>query len=262
MLTVPESALRFGFDNGPGGTHTSRTIMLAELRLLLAAEPPDTALEAYRTAIVEDNILLKDTQSTRVRTLRGLRELYALDPNAPIFRALRDLWTDDQQAQPLLALLSATARDPLLRATAGLVLSTPEGEMVTPQILAAAVGESAPGHYNPAVLAKIGRNVASSWQQSGHLAGKPRKARVQAQSRPTAVTYALLLGYLCGERGDALFSTLWSQLLDAPTHVLHDQAFLASQQGWLEYRHTGMVTDIGFRFLLRDIDSHSRSGKG
>ena len=251
MLIIPESALRFGFINPPGGTHTSRTIMLAELRLLLAAEPPDTALEAYRTAIVEDNILLKDTQSTRVRTLRGLRELYALDPNVPIFGALRDLWADDQQAQPLLALLSATARDPLLRASTGLVLATPKGETVTPQMLAAAVGEASAGQYNPTVLAKVGRNAASSWQQSGHLCGRVTKIRGQAESRPAAVAYALLLGHLCGASGDALFDTLWSRLLDAPTHVLRNQAQVAAQQGWIEYRQSGGVTEVGFRYLLR-----------
>jgi len=36
----PELALAYGFENEPVGTHLSRTIMLADLRRLLAACPP------------------------------------------------------------------------------------------------------------------------------------------------------------------------------------------------------------------------------
>ena len=100
-------------------------------------------------------------------------------------------------------------------------------------------------------LGKIGRNTASSWTQSGHLRGRTNKVRVKAQSHPTSVAYALFLGYLCGSRGEALFHTDWAQLLDAPPHTLHEQAFLASQRGWLDYRHAGTVTDVGFSYLLR-----------
>lgn len=104
------------------------TIMLAELRQLLAACPANAGLEAYRAAIVNGNVLLKRTVTTRKQSLRALRELYALDPAVPVFRALRDLWDEDAEGQPLLALLCAAARDPLLRATAELVLAMSPGE--------------------------------------------------------------------------------------------------------------------------------------
>jgi hypothetical protein len=258
MIDVPESALSFGFVNPPGGTHSSRTLMLNELRLLLSARPPSARYDEYQAAVMDENLILKDTATTRHRTMRGLRELYALNPGVILFRALRDLWDADVAGQPLLALLCACARDPLLRATADSVLDTPVGQPITSQALAAAVGDAVPDRYNPQTLAKIGRNAASSWQQSGHAAGRSTKVRMQAAARPTATAYALLLGYLCGQRGEALFETLWARLLDAPLHGLHDQAFLASQQGWLEYRQTGMVTEIGFRHLLRDADSLTR----
>jgi hypothetical protein len=74
---------------------------------------------------------------------------------------------------------------------------------------------------------------------------------VQAEAHSTSVAYALLLGYLCGERGEALFQTPWAQLLDAPPYVLHELAFQASREGWLEYRRTGGVTEVGFSYLLR-----------
>lgn len=245
--------LRYGLVNGPGGQHNSRTIMLKELRSLLAACPPTALVNDYRSAIITDNILLKGTMSTRVKTWRGMRELYSLDLDVLLFRAMRDLWDDDHEAQPLLAMLCAIARDPLLRGTVDLILDTPTGAVITPQMFADADDAAFPGHYKSGVLGVTGRNVASSWEQSGHLQGRQNKVRARANCRPTALVYALLLGHLCDARGEGLFHTPWARLLDAPTDNLRAQAIVASQQGWIEYRHSGHVTEIGFRHLLRDL---------
>jgi len=252
MIELPEAAQKNGFSQDPVGTHGSRTIMLAELRRLLAVCPEGACLEAYRVAVVEDNALLKETLATRRESFRRLRELYALTPIILLFRALRDLWAADTEAQPLLALLCAAARDPILRTTSGLILGMPEGDPVTPQMIAEAASRGFPGRYNPTMLANIGRHAASSWQQSGHLQGRIKKVRARAVSRPANVAYALFLSYLCDVRGAGLFDTLWTSLLDAPTQILTEQAVLASQMGWIEYRHGGGVTDISFNYLLRN----------
>jgi hypothetical protein len=251
MIMIPESALRFGFDNGPGGAHTSRTMMLSELQLLLAACPSPATYAEYRAAILEENCLLKQTATTRLRSLRALRELYSLDRRVLIFRALRDLWDADAGAQPLLACLCANARDPLLRSSADLILGVAPGEAVTASGLSTAIVEAFPGHYNSAILLKIGRNAASSWEQSGHVARRQPKVRSHARSSPAATAYALLLGHLCDVRGDFLFGTLWARLLDTPMSLLHEHALAAHQQGWLEYRRSGDVTEVSFRHLLR-----------
>lgn len=254
MLTVPEIALAYGLFNEPIGTHGSRTIMLSELRLLLAACPRPTSYEGFREAIVEDNVLLKNTVSTRKESFRRLRELYALDESVILFRSLRDLWDDDQ---PLLAHLCAAARDAILRGTAEMILATPIGESVTPQMIESATETNFPGRYNPTMLANIGRHAASSWQQSGHLQGRLRKVRTRANATVAATAYALLLGHLCGVRGAGLFETLWARLLDAPSHRLRELALQASQQGWLEYRHSGAVTEITFQYLLRPDENEA-----
>lgn len=250
-LTFPRSALAYGFENEPVGTHISRTIMLADLRRLLAACPPAASPADYYAAVVEENVLLKPTVTTRRRSIRRLKELYRLDRSVLLFRALRDLWDADAAAQPLLALLCAVATDPLLRCTADLLLSLPVDAEVTPQQFETVAKEVFPGRYGPASLASLGRNVASSWQQSGHLRGKLRKVRVHVECRPPALVYALLLGALQEVQGEALFTTLWCRLLDTPVHVLHSQALAAAQRGWLEYRRAGNVTEVGFRYLLR-----------
>jgi len=224
--------------------------MLAELGLLLAASSPNAPYEELQALVVESNVLLKATTTTRLRSFRALRELYALNLRVPLFRALRDLWVADPAARPLLALLCATARDPLLRASAGTVLDAPIGDHVRTEALSAAVAEAFTGRYNVATLHKIGQNAASSWAQSGHLQGRSTKVRSAVAPSAPSAAYALLLGHLCGARGEALFDTLWCRLLDAPVYVIQDQAFAASRLGWLEYRHSGMVTEITFRRLL------------
>jgi hypothetical protein len=240
-----------------GGTHTSRTIMLRELSDLLAECPVEGVLDAYEEAAIVRNVLGKRTDSTRRRTLRYLRELYVLDRRSWLFRALRDLWDADELGRPLLALLCALGRDPLLRATGSEVLDTPLGGTIDSVALARAIETRYGAAYSDAVRDKIGRNTASSWTQSGHLQGRSTKVRVQAVSTPATVAYAFMIGHLTGARGQGLLETVWGRCLDAPQHQVIDQAFAASQRGWIEFRHSGGVMEVGFRWLLRPTDESS-----
>ncbi len=115
MSYVPVPALTLGFGDSAMGVHSSRTMMLAELRLLLTARPASAGLEEYRSAVLDDNVLLKETAATRRESFRRLRELYSLDRRVTTFRTLRDLWDADPQVQPLLALLCGCARAPILQ---------------------------------------------------------------------------------------------------------------------------------------------------
>src|SRR5438045_724616 len=67
---VSERALAAGFSNEPIGTHTGKTMMLAELRLLLAAAPGEVGFDAYRDAAVDGNALGKSTAANRSNTLK------------------------------------------------------------------------------------------------------------------------------------------------------------------------------------------------
>jgi hypothetical protein len=241
-------------DTESGGTHTSRTIMFRELRLLLAACRLEADPDVLAEAILQENVLGKKSESTRMRSLRYLRELYVLDRRSMLFRGLRDLWDADEAAQPLLALLCSLARDPLLRATAGPVLDTPLGGQVDAGTLSAAVAERYPDSYSEAVRNKIGRNAGSSWTQSGHLQGRSTKTRTQAVCRPTAVAFAFTIGHLTDARGQGLLRTVWGQALDAPDHVVYEHAFAAAQSGWIEFRRAGEIIDVGFGWLLRPME--------
>lgn len=248
---LPDIALLGGFYNEPMGTHTSRTLMLPELRALLAAHPDGNAT-AFRAAVVDENVCGKASRSTREKTFRHLRELYALSDDIALFRALRALWARSADAQPLLALLCAVARDPLLRATSRVIIDNREGSPVCSDDMAQAVESGFPGRLKSDTLARTSRNASSSWTQSGHLRGRAHKLRSTANTTPESTAYALLLGYLCGERGDALFRTPWAKLTDAPEHILRAQAEQAGRLGYLEYRHGGGVTEVTFSHLLSE----------
>src|SRR6266508_1437948 len=115
----------------------------------------DPSAAAYREAILRWNVLGKTTDSTRQKSLRHLRELYALDEATPIFGLLRRLYATDDASLRLLALLVAWARDPLLRATTQPVIDASEGERVEVASLAQALEDAFPNQYSELSRKKI-----------------------------------------------------------------------------------------------------------
>ena len=249
---VPSLAEIHGFRIKPTGTHLSRTMMLEDLRAVLSACPECSNRRQYQAAIVDDNVLAKPTLRSARMSFDRLRELYAFDPALRIFRALVDIWPSERGAQPLVALLCATARDPILRAITPFLLAHPTGATITPLAIAQEAEQRFPGKFQSKSLQRLGRNAASSWTQAGLLQGRQKKARVRAEAHPVAVAYALLLGDLCGRRGQALFTTLWARMLDAPPHELRRHAEKASREGWIDYRAAGDVVEVTFSHLMRE----------
>lgn len=224
--------------------------MLEELRALLANCRPDATRDGYLAAIHDDNCLSKRTAATRRLSSQRLSELYALDPEVSLFRVMRRCWYTDRDGQPLLAMLLALARDPLLRASAPPVLRMRPGEELARQQMTDSLNRTVGNRLSDSTLDKVVRNAASSWTQSGHLKGRGRKVRHTV--RPTAVTtaFALLLGYLTGKRGATIFESLWAQTLDAPAGELLNLAMDARRLGFLDMSQSGGVVELAFSRLL------------
>lgn len=246
-----EATLRdAGFRWGDRGTHTSRTIMLDELRAVLANCPADAARDTYLSSIHEDNCLSKRTASTRRLSSQRLTELYALDPAVPLFRVMRRCWYADRDGQAMLALLLALARDPLLRASASPVLRMRPGEELARQQITDALSRVVGSRLSESTLDKVVRNVASSWTQSGHLKGRGRKVRQAITPTVVNTAFALFLGYVQGKRGRALFETLWARVLDVPFSELVSLAMDARRLGFLDMNQSGGVIEVAFSRLL------------
>ncbi len=255
-LEESETTVRAGLRFGARGTHTSRTMMLAELTELLAGVEEEADRAAYAAAIVDDNLLGKQTAATRRLTNQRLGELYGLDPCIPLFRILRRLWTVDAAGRPLLALLCALARDPLLRATAPPVLALPPGAELVRTNLLDALREAVGTRLNDAVLDKVARNAASTWCQAGHLHGRVRKIRRPVVSTPGSAALALWLGSLEGLAGEQLLNCGWARLLDHHGHALLPAALQAKQLGLIHARAGGGVVEIDTRPLDPVVPVH------
>ncbi len=223
--------------------------MLGELEAVLGACSKTASYDDYAAAIVDDNVLGKRTLSTRHKSVRHLRELYALRASVPLFGALRILWFEDERSRPLLALMSAAARDPLVRCAVELVHDTVPGARLESDDFADAVQGAFRDRFSPGVRDRIGRNLASTWTQSGHLVAA-RKAAPKTRARltltPVAATYALYLAHLDGKAGPMLFEGVWADILDADSRTMQGLAEDASRRGWVEYASGGGMVQVGF----------------
>ena len=244
--------IKAGFRFGDKGTHTSRTMMFKELVLLFEDQEPNVPREAYVSAIIDQNCLGKQTVSTRKLTFQRLSELYGLDPTIPLFRILRHLWQADENGRPLLAFLAALARDPLLRVTSDTILQINTGEELMRQKLTDALRQGVNNRLNYGTRNTTVRNISSSWTQSGHLKGRVRKIRQRVAPTPIVTTYALLLGYILGARGNGLFSTFWAKVLDTSTEELISLGTDAKRLGFLDLSQAGGVVEVSFSRLLTE----------
>lgn len=249
--TERNNLARFGFDFKQSGVHTSRTLMLDELEVLLSYLDNSGADKAdYFKAIDDENCLGKRTQANRKLTYRHLANLYTLEQSVAIFRALLYFWQRDQQGRPLLGLLCGYCRDALLRLTTHLIMSFSEGTVVDREMLEQFIDHQQPGRFSPATLKSTAQNINSSWTQAGHLTGRARKTRTQAKATSGSVAYALFLGYLTGVRGESLFQTEFAKLLDCPIDKAIDLAEEASRRGWIVFKRVGRTIEVLFPNLL------------
>lgn len=242
---------RFGFRFEQGSAHTSRTMMLEELGALLNyVDQPKAEKNVYLQAIDDENCLGKRSNKNRTLTYRHLVDLYSLDCNKLLFRALLYFWNRDINGQPLLALLCTYARDSIFRSTAPFILKFPEGATITRESLEDFIDAKEPGRFSKATLKSTAQNINSTWTKSGHLYGRARKVRSRANPTAGSVSYALLLGYLTGVRGQALFQTEYTKLFDCTFDKAIELAEEASRKGWIVFKRVGDVIEVLFPNLI------------
>ncbi len=246
-------AERAGFRFGAKGTHTSRTMMLEELFQVFEATNQDARRADYANAIIDGNCLSKPTASTRRLSNQRLGELYGLDPAIPLFRVLRRLWDISADGRPLLALLAATARDPLLAATCRAVVAMPANAELQRDAMKEALQAIVGDRLNESTLEKVCRNAASTWAQSGHLEGRTFKKRRIVLPSATAVTFAIYLAHAAGFRGAEIFSSGWLKVLDCDPAQARALTLDAKRSGLLDLRMAGDVVELN----LSRLDPHS-----
>ncbi|MDP2647479.1 MAG: hypothetical protein Q8P24_21325 [Desulfobacterales bacterium] len=225
--------------------------MLKELRLLFSfVDAPNADKDLYLRAIVKDNCINKRSDKTRNLTARHLTHLYGLDPKITLFRCFRYFWERDKEGQPLLALLVAIARDAILKSCVTFIQSYAMGQRVNREALEGFIDNLEPGRFSPATLKSTAQNINSSWTQSGHLRGRVKKVRTEAKATPGAVSFALLLGYLSGVRGESLYQTEYVKLLDCTMEESIELSVEGSRKGWIVLKRLGSIIEVLFPSLL------------
>lgn len=232
-----------------GGPHQSKTMMLAEVSALFANQEDVDLTDAVLT----QNVLGKPSMRAREAALYRLGELYGIGKEAPICVVLRHLWKLDVAGRPMLALLCAVARDPLLRAGSSAVLDAKLGEQVRSPALAAAVEALFPGRFGTNTAQSLARNAASSWTQAGFLKGAIRKERVRAVATPVTAAYAALLASLSGFGGALLLKSRWLDVLDRPVEERLRLLKQAEGMGLVRVRSAGDVLEIAVRHAMADV---------
>lgn len=183
-------------------------------------------------------------------TYRYLVDLYSLDRTNILFRALLSFWNRDIDGQPLLALLCTYARDSIFRSTAPFILKLPEAAIITRTSLEEFIDSQEPGRFSKATLKSTAQNINSTWTKSGHLSGRAKKVRSRANPTAGSVSYALLLGYLTGVRGQALFQTEYTKLLDCTFDKAIELSQEASRKAWIVFKRVGDVIEVLFPTLI------------
>lgn len=240
-----ERLLRAGLKVSGGGAHQSKTMMLSELGTYLQAASEDGATASE--LIVEHNVLGKQTQSARKIALTRLNGLYAVASPVPITAVMASLWWLDADGRPLLALLTALARDPLLRDSAAAVQPAPQGTPIRWPNIAAAFEAQYPERLSPKMLKSLSQNCASTWTQSGHLRGTVNKLRSVARPTPAVAAFAALIATVCGYGGPALLHSPWLDVLDVAPGERLSLLRQAEAQGFVRVRTAGDMLEIMVR---------------
>lgn len=238
----------------PFTVHSSRTIMFAELAQVMdyAVVHDNRFLQALR-----ENIINKRTRVNQEKTERLLVKLYGFDQEEPAFKCFKYFWARAEAAEKsVLALLFCIGRDYLLGESISVVLSTPIGEKVSTEKLEANVEALHPKQFSDNTCGSIARNIVSSWKQAGYISGKVKSIRTQTKPGYLAVTFALLLSYLNGGRGDFIMKSKWVKALGIGEEQVRELAFEAAKRDLLQYQFAGTVTTITFSNLLTKLGIH------
>ncbi len=92
--TNPSSDQIAAFRNGPFLARlSSRSALVSELKILLAAGSDEPEDGEYRHLILDENCLAKATESSRQRAWKDLSSRYLLRPTHPLFRSFLAEWS-------------------------------------------------------------------------------------------------------------------------------------------------------------------------
>lgn len=239
-----------GFKFGNSGAHTSRSMMIEELKILLFGRPESATLEDYREDIEVFNVLQKPSENARKYSYQPLVSMYGLSPDIFLFKVFRDWWEQHEESQPILALQLAVARDPFLRHSAELILELDPGQHIARETMEAFLSKDDPDRFSAASLKSFAQNINGTWTQAGYLSGKAKKYREVPEVSYVNVAYALFLAHCHGLSGQRLFDSFWCRMLAQDKERLYELAHRASLRGLINFKQASEIVEVTFPELV------------
>lgn len=227
--------------------------MLPELSALLTIAAADANVDAFKRLAVDEDALHKASAANRLKTFTKLRRLYGLNPVLPIFREFRRLSRLFPSELPVLAGSLAFAREPLLRASADMVLNTLIGTPLSRASFEAWVREFAAGRFSQTMYRSFSHNLYASFFQIGYLGAAVGKCRLRQRldARPASVAYAAFLDWLTGLNGLTLLQGSFSRTLGLSKADHLAQLTAAGQLGLMRVANAGGVLHLDFATWLQ-----------
>ncbi len=231
--------------------HTSRTIMFAELSKVMNHGMEN---DNYSDSL-QQNVISKTTRSGIIKTSRYLKSLYDLDVSHPQFLAFKHFWNiSGEKDKPLLAIIYAIGNDYLLKNSIPIINKSEVGKKVSVESIESHLENLHPQKYSANTKKSMAQNIASSWKQAGFITGKVKNIRTQPEINYQVVTFALLLAYLNGLRGDFILKSDWVKALSLDERTVRSLAIEAGKRDLLQYQFAGNVTSITFKNLLNKLN--------
>lgn len=241
-----------GFIESSSGIHTSRTMMLQELDIIMSSIQEPLTPAMVRNAIIEDNILGKSTYSGRMNTAAKLVALYSFAV-VPLYTIFDRLYRASVIGRPAIALLMALSRDGVLREVLPLILRTRINEPLDKNEVATTLLVSKAMRFTEKTRNSTIRNILGSLRAAGCINRGQPSVRTPMQVDGEAVTFAVLIAWMRGKRGDDILASPWMQLLNVESSQLDGGLRSAHRIGLLNSRIMGKVVDISPGPLLREI---------
>ncbi len=241
-----QQLIEFGFKFGRNGAHSARSMMIEELKQLLFSREESATKKDYEDDIINFNILHKPTEKSRALTFRHLVDLYGMSMDIQLFNVFRQWWELSEDAQPILALQLAVARDPILRNSASVILPLQLGEHLPREIVEQHLAKDDPDRFSAASLKSFAQNINGTWTQASYLEGKAKKYRSQPKATYVNLAYALFLAHCHGLSGQRMFDSFWCQILSQDKEHLFELAHRASLRGLINFKQVSEVIEVTF----------------
>ncbi|AGH81538.1 hypothetical protein PCNPT3_08000 [Psychromonas sp. CNPT3] len=245
-MITEEQLIAYGFKFGRNGAHSARSMMIEELKVLLFARADTATKQDYKDDVINFNILHKPTEKSRTLTFRHLVDLYGISLDIPLFNVFRQWWELSEDAQPILALQLAVARDPILRGSVNVILPLQQGARLSRETVEEHLAKDDPERFSAASLKSFAQNINGTWTQAGYLEGKAKKYRSQPKATYVNLAYALFLAHCHGLSGQRMFDSFWCQMLSQDKEHLFELAHRASLRGLINFKQASEVVEVTF----------------